>query len=61
VDTAAALVGVPVGFGIAFLFADQLERVLADVHRLERWLVLYALLALTAWLVYLAWRQNRKV
>jgi membrane protein DedA with SNARE-associated domain len=60
VDTAAALVGVPVGFGIAFLFTDQLERVMADVHRFERWLVLYALVALAAWLAFLGWRQNRK-
>jgi membrane protein DedA with SNARE-associated domain len=60
VDTVAALVGVPVGFGIAFLFTDQLERVIADVHRFERWLVLYALVALAAWLAFLGWRQNRK-
>jgi membrane protein DedA with SNARE-associated domain len=60
VDTVAALVGVPVGFGIAFLFTDQLERVMADVHRFERWLVLYALVALAAWLAFLGWRQNRK-
>ncbi len=60
VDTVAALVGVPVSFSIAFLFADQLEQVMADVRRVERWLVLYALVALAAWLVYLAWRQNRR-
>lgn len=60
VDTVAALVGVPVGFGIAFLFTDQLARVMADVHRFERWLVLYALVALAAWLAFLGWRQNRK-
>ena len=60
VDTVAALVGVPVGFGIAFLFTDQLGRVIADVHRFERWLVLYALVALAAWLAFLGWRQNRK-
>jgi membrane protein DedA with SNARE-associated domain len=60
VDAVAALVGVPVGFGIAFLFTDQLERVMADVHRFERWLVLYALVALAAWLAFLGWRQNRK-
>ncbi len=59
-DTLAALIGVPVSFGVAFLFADQLERVLADVHRIERWLVLYALAALAGWLVYLAWRQYRR-
>jgi len=60
VDATAALVGVPVSFGVAFLFADQLERVLADVHRIERWLVLYALLGLAGWLSYLAWRQYRR-
>jgi membrane protein DedA with SNARE-associated domain len=60
VDAAAALVGVPVIFGIAFLFTDQLRRVLADVHRFERWLVLYALVAIAAWLAFLGWRQNRK-
>jgi membrane protein DedA with SNARE-associated domain len=60
VDAAAALIGVPIGFGIAVLFADQLEQVMADVHRVERWLVLSALVALAAWLAYLAWRQNRR-
>lgn len=60
VDTAAALIGVPVSFGLAFLFADQLERVLTDVHRVERWLALYALLGLATWLAYLAWRQYRR-
>ena len=60
VDAVAALVGVPAGFGIAFLFTDQLGRVMADVQRFERWLVLYALVALAAWLGYLAWRYNRR-
>ena len=60
VDAAAAIVSVPISFGIAFLFTDQLERVMHDVHRVERWLMLYALAGLAAWLVYLAWRQNRK-
>jgi membrane protein DedA with SNARE-associated domain len=59
-DTAAALIGVPVSFGVAFVFADQLERVLADVHRVERWLALYALVAIAAWLAYLAYRQSRR-
>jgi membrane protein DedA with SNARE-associated domain len=59
-DTAAALIGVPVSFGIAFLFTDQLERVLSDVHRIERWLALYALLVLAGWIGYLVWRQYRR-
>lgn len=60
VDTAAALVGVPVAFGVAFLFTDQLERILDDVHRIERWLILGALSVLAGWLAWLAWRQSRR-
>jgi membrane protein DedA with SNARE-associated domain len=60
VDMLASFIGVPVGFGIAFLFTDQLESVMADVHRLERWLVLYALAGLAVWLAILAYRQNRR-
>jgi membrane protein DedA with SNARE-associated domain len=60
VDFVAALIGVPVGFGIAFLFADQLESVLADVHRVERWLAIYALVGVAGWLAWLAWRQSRR-
>ncbi|HEV8643172.1 MAG TPA: DedA family protein [Methylomirabilota bacterium] len=60
VDAGAALVGVPVGFGIAFLFADQLARVMADVRRFERWLVLCALVGLAAGLAVLAYRQSRR-
>ena len=41
----APSLGVPVGFGLAFLFTDQLEGIMADVHRVERWLVLLGLVA----------------
>lgn len=60
VDAAGALVGVPVSFGVAFIFADQVEQLLADVHRVERWIVLYALVGVAAWLAWLAWRQSRR-
>lgn len=53
-DAVAALVGVPVAFGVAFLFIDQLEQVLADVHRVERWLALGAIVVLAVWLGWLA-------
>jgi membrane protein DedA with SNARE-associated domain len=59
-DALAALVSVPVGFGIAYLFTDQLKRAMAEVHRVERWLALGALAALAAWLTVLAWRQSRR-
>src|SRR2546427_2676963 len=60
VDALAAVVSVPIVFGVAYLFTDQLEHVMHDVHRVERWLALYALAGLAAWLGYLAWRQSRK-
>jgi len=60
VDAVAAVVSVPISFGIAFLFTDQLEHVMHDVHRVERWLALYALAGFAAWLAYLAWRQSRR-
>jgi membrane protein DedA with SNARE-associated domain len=59
VDSGAGLLGVPLGFGLGFLFTDQLERVLTDVHRVERWLALAALVGLAGWLTVLAWRRGR--
>ena len=46
IDAAAALLGVPFSFGLAFVFADQVERVFADVHRIERWLALLAVVGI---------------
>ena len=60
VDALASVVSVPIVFGVAYLFTDQLEHVMHDVHRVERWLALYALAGLAAWLGYLAWRQSRR-
>jgi membrane protein DedA with SNARE-associated domain len=59
VDLAAALVGVPVGFGLAFFFTDQLEEIIAGVHRVERWLVIAALVAVAAWIAVRAYRRSR--
>ena len=61
VDAAAAMVGVPVSFALAFFFADQLERLVADVHRVERWLVIAGLVVLAAWLAVVAYRRARRV
>lgn len=57
---AAACLGIPAGFGLAFAFADRVESVLADVHRVERWLALAAVLALAAWLAVRAHRGGRR-
>jgi membrane protein DedA with SNARE-associated domain len=45
-DACAALVGVPLAFGLAYFFTDQIKAIAADVHRAERWLGLVGLLRL---------------
>ena len=60
-DASAALVGVPLTFGLAYFFTDQITAIMADVHRAERWLGLVGLLALAALLVVLGWRWHRRV
>ena len=60
VDAVAALVSVPFVFSLALLFADQVEQVFADVHRMERWAALVALVAIAAWVVITARRRSRR-
>lgn len=60
VDGGAAMVGVPASFGIAFLFTDQLERLMSDIHRAERWATLVGLAVLVGWLAVLAYRRARR-
>ena len=60
VDAAAALISVPLGFGVSYLFTDQLTKALAEVHRVERWIALAVLLGVVAWAVFAMWRRNRE-
>ena len=60
VDLAAASFGVPLMFGLAYFFTDQLATIVADVHRVERWLILAGFVALAAWLMRLVWRKSRE-
>lgn len=60
-DAGAALFGVPLVFGLAYFFTDQIKAIMADVHRTERWLGLAGLLALATILVVGVWRWNRRV
>jgi hypothetical protein len=50
---------VPAGFGLGFLFTDQLEGILRDVRRLERWLALLALVAVAIWVAVRAYRRSQ--
>ena len=60
IDAGAALLGVPFSFGVAFVFADQVERVLTDVHRVERWLGLAAVVAVAIGTVIAVRRRSRR-
>lgn len=60
-DAGAALIGVPLGFGLAYFFTDRIKAILADVHRAERWLGLAGLLVLAVVLVVVIWRWNHRV
>ena len=42
-DAGAAALGVPLVFGLAYFFTDQIKAIAADVHRVERWLALAGL------------------
>jgi hypothetical protein len=44
-DAGAALFSVPLVFGLAYFFTNQIQAIMADVHRAERWLRLAGLLA----------------
>jgi membrane protein DedA with SNARE-associated domain len=60
VDAVAALVSVPFGFFVAFLFADQIEQVFADVHRVERWVTLAALVIVAVWVTIAVRRRGQR-
>jgi len=59
-DSGAAMLGVPVNFWLVYLFTDQLEEVLADIHRVQRWVGLLAVVAIATALALVIWRQNRR-
>ena len=59
-DGVAAVVSVPFGFFLAFLFADQVEQVFKDVHRVERWLMLAVLVIVAVWVAIAARRRGER-
>jgi membrane protein DedA with SNARE-associated domain len=60
-DAAAATVSVPLAFGLAYFFTHQIDAILADVHRVERWLALAGLVVVAGSLVVYSARWNRRV
>jgi membrane protein DedA with SNARE-associated domain len=61
VDGAAATVGISISFGIAYLFTDHVMEIMGDVHRVERWLGLLALVGVAAWWVISVRRRVRRL
>lgn len=61
VDTAAALLGVPLSFALAFFFADQLDSLLHDMHRIERWVAIAAIVIAAGWIGFVVLRRARRV
>jgi membrane protein DedA with SNARE-associated domain len=57
IDATAAMFGISTSFGLAYVFAHQIEGVVRDIHRVERWLTLVAIAAVAAWLVFGAYRR----
>ena len=60
-DVGAALFGVPLMFGLAYFFTEQIKAITADVHRAERWLGLAGLVVLVVVLIVGGWRWHRRV
>ena len=60
VDGLAALLGVPLGFGVAYLFSDQIPAILRGVHRVERLVALVSLALLAVAVAYAAYRKSRE-
>jgi membrane protein DedA with SNARE-associated domain len=59
-DGAAVVYGVPFSFGLAYFFADQVHRLMAEVHRVELWVGLVAVGAFACWVARALWRRNRR-
>jgi membrane protein DedA with SNARE-associated domain len=60
-DFAASMLGVPLSFGLAFFFTDQLERIMTDVRRVERWALLALFGAVAVFIAVRAWRRGAAV
>jgi membrane protein DedA with SNARE-associated domain len=60
-DVGAALFGVPLTFGLAYFFTDQLTAIMADVHRAERWFGLAVLVVIVAMLLLWVWHWNHRI
>ena len=57
----AALVSVPVSFGLAYFFTDRVEALLRDIRRVEGWVVLAGLMAFVVAVAVVSYRRSRRL
>jgi membrane protein DedA with SNARE-associated domain len=60
-DAGAAGFSVPLGFGLAYLFADRVEKVLTNMHRVDGWITLFAVVTFALWAGFMVWRRSRRL
>jgi membrane protein DedA with SNARE-associated domain len=60
-DAAAATLGVPISFGLAYFFADRLHEIMADVHRAQRWMLFAAFVGAAVWITVHAWKRGLRL
>jgi membrane protein DedA with SNARE-associated domain len=60
-DAGSAMLSVPLGFVLAYLFTDQLEELLTDVRRTERWVGLAVVVMVALAAAFAVWRSRRQV
>jgi membrane protein DedA with SNARE-associated domain len=56
-DGLAVLLGVPISFTLAYLFSERVHHLLAEMHRVELWLAVLAVLGVGIWLFVSARRR----
>ena len=61
VDGAAIGYGVPLNFTLAYLFADRVHELLANVYRIDRWIAVLAVVAAAGWIGLFVWRRSRRM
>jgi membrane protein DedA with SNARE-associated domain len=61
VDGAAVGYGVPLNFSLAYLFADRVHELLANMHRIDRWIAVLAVVAAAGWIGVFVWRRSRRM
>jgi membrane protein DedA with SNARE-associated domain len=60
-DGIAIAYGTPLSFGLAYLFSEHVHQLLADIHRVERWLAVIALLGAAGWIAFALRRHGLRV